>query len=437
MLFKSLAIASALSLTTTVLASDTDTNNNVDNLIRIPIKKISNHEVVATHLKRERDALLAALNSSHDAPVLLRGGSSSPVGSPSFPTQLLDARYASRGPFVGMTSVDVGEGKSENVIIKDYSNAQYYGEVMIGTPPQKFTVVFDTGSSNLWVPKVNCQNCGYWFIHGGKNKFDNSQSTSYKADGSDFHIQYGSGDVQGYFSVDTVTLADDIVITDQKFAEVSNAGGLGVGYIMGQFDGILGLGFEGLSLGGAKTVFKNAIDQKVVAQPVFAFSLGDNADGELTLGGYDDSKFKGDITWIPLSEPKYWQIDIEDITAGSYSSGTTNGIVDSGTSLITGPSTSIIKIALSVGAMPNIMGQYTIDCAKVPNLPDLEFKINGQVWKVPGKDLVIESAGTCLFAMMGMDIPTGPQWILGDVFMRKFYTIFDYENQKVGLAEPN
>jgi len=435
MLFQSLAIASALSLTTTVLASDTD--NNVDNLIRIPIKKISNHEVVATHLKRERDALLAALNSSHDAPVLLRGGSSSSVGSPSFPTQVLDARYASRGPFVGMTSVDVGEGKSENVIIKDYSNAQYYGEVMIGTPPQKFTVVFDTGSSNLWVPKVNCQNCGYWFIHGGKNKFDNSQSTSYKADGSDFHIQYGSGDVQGYFSVDTVTLADDIVITDQKFAEVSNAGGLGVGYIMGQFDGILGLGFEGLSLGGAKTVFKNAIDQKVVAQPVFAFSLGDNADGELTLGGYDDSKFKGDITWIPLSEPKYWQIDIEDITAGSYSSGTTNGIVDSGTSLITGPSTSIIKIALSVGAMPNIMGQYTIDCAKVPNLPDLEFKINGQVWKVPGKDLVIESAGTCLFAMMGMDIPTGPQWILGDVFMRKFYTIFDYENQKVGLAEPN
>mmetsp|Transcript_20439 Transcript_20439/g.44121 ORF Transcript_20439/g.44121 Transcript_20439/m.44121 type:complete len:436 (-) Transcript_20439:132-1439(-) len=435
MLFQSLAIASALSLTTTVLASDTD--NNVDNLIRIPIKKISNHEVVATHLKRERDALLAALNSSHDAPALLRGGSSSSVGSPSFPTQLLDARYASRGPFVGMTSVDVGEGKSENVIIKDYSNAQYYGEVMIGTPPQKFTVVFDTGSSNLWVPKVNCQNCGYWFIHGGKNKFDNSQSTSYKADGSDFHIQYGSGDVQGYFSVDTVTLADDIVITDQKFAEVSNAGGLGVGYIMGQFDGILGLGFEGLSLGGAKTVFKNAIDQKVVAQPVFAFSLGDNADGELTLGGYDDSKFKGDITWIPLSEPKYWQIDIEDITAGSYSSGTTNGIVDSGTSLITGPSTSIIKIALSVGAMPNIMGQYTIDCAKVPNLPDLEFKINGQVWKVPGKDLVIESAGTCLFAMMGMDIPTGPQWILGDVFMRKFYTIFDYENQKVGLAEPN
>ena len=55
---------------------------------------------------------------------------------------------------------------------------------------------------------------------------------------------------------------------------------------MGQFDGILGLGFEGLALGGATTVFKNAIDQGKVSQPMFAFKLGDNADGELTFGGY-------------------------------------------------------------------------------------------------------------------------------------------------------
>ena len=89
--------------------------------------------------------------------------------------------------------------------------------------------------------------------------------------------------------MDKVTLADDIEIQDQKFAEVQNAGGLGIGYMMGQFDGILGLGFEGLSLGNAPTVFKNAIDQGQVAQPVFAFDLGDNRDGELTFGGYGES----------------------------------------------------------------------------------------------------------------------------------------------------
>ena len=88
--------------------------------------------------------------------------------------------------------------------------------------------------------------------------------------------------------MDSVTLAEDITITGQKFAEVSDAGGLGVGYVMGKFDGIMGLGFDGLALGGATTVFKNAIDQSLVSQPVFAFEMGDNADGELTFGGYGE-----------------------------------------------------------------------------------------------------------------------------------------------------
>ncbi len=135
-------------------------------------------------------------------------------------------------------------------------------------------------------------------------------------------------------------------------------------------------------------------------------------------------------------EPKYWQISVDNISIGDYKSGKTNGIVDSGTSLITGPSAEIEKIAASVGATKNIIGQYSIDCAKVPNLPDLEFNINGKPWAVQGKNLVIQAGGTCLFAMMGMDIPTGPKWILGDVFMRKFYTVFDYGNARVGFANP-
>jgi len=232
--------------------------------------------MVADHLKRENDALRLALENG-SAPEVMDMAKKSVMLRGSNPEEDFEEQ------------VQVAEGASENIIIKDYSNAQYYGEVMIGTPPQKFTVIFDTGSSNLWVPKTKCKNCGYWFIHGGKSKYDESKSSSFKKDGSDFKIQYGSGSVKGFFSRDEITLAKDIVVKDQKFAEVANAGGLGVGYVMGQFDGILGLGFEKLSLGGANTVFKNAIDQKVVSQPVFSFALGDNKDGELTLGGYGES----------------------------------------------------------------------------------------------------------------------------------------------------
>lgn len=422
-MYRKTVLASLLTMTASIAHA-------TDGLIRIPMHKVSDHEVVAAHLKRERDALVALLEGKSDEVDLAKTAPASVLRGMRFEAQVDEAHH------VGATS-----GKTESVVIKDFSNAQYYGTVKIGTPGTDFLVIFDTGSSNLWVPQVHCHNCGYWFINGGKTKYDSSKSSTFVRDGSDFHIQYGSGDVQGIFSVDTVTLANDITITNQKFAEVQNAGGLGIGYMLGKFDGILGLGFEGLSLGDATTVFKNAIDQGQASQPVFAFYLGDNKDGELTFGGYDDDKFTGDIHWINLSIPGYWQIDIDSVSIGEYTSASTSGIVDSGTSLITGPSRIVHTIASKIGATPNVMGEYTIDCETVSSLPELEFNIGGKSYAVPGKDLVIQSQGTCMFAMMGMDIPkqnnpNAPDWILGDVFMRLYYTIFDYENERVGLATP-
>ncbi len=296
MIFRSLAIASALSLASPpVVAVEA---RDGDGLIRMKLTKRSDHEMIAQHLRRENDALrlAARVGEEHShQPIelvpsskLLRGGESSSSSSSTSSLQSAFMEQAAMASSAVASASSMYEAKSENVIIKDYSNAQYYGSIEIGSPPQKFTVIFDTGSSNLWVPKVNCKNCGYWFINGGKSKYDDAKSTSYQVDGSDFHIQYGSGDVHGFFSLDSVTLADDIVISGQKFAEVDDAGGLGVGYVMGKFDGILGLGFEGLALGDAKTVFKNAIDQGAVSSQMFAFYLGDKMDGELTFGGYGE-----------------------------------------------------------------------------------------------------------------------------------------------------
>lgn len=327
-------------------------------------------------------------------------------------------------------------GKNESEIIKDYANAQYYGVVKIGNPPQEFQVIYDTGSSNLWVPEVGCVHCGYRWIHGGKNKYDKESSTTFVDDGTEFSIQYGSGAVSGVFAEDSVTLADDITIESQKFATIHDAGGMGIAYAFGYFDGILGLGFDSISVSGAETVFHNAIEQGLVESPVFAFYLGDNSDGELTFGGYDEEKFDGELVWVPLSDATYWRIDMDGVKIGSFSVGKSDAIVDSGTSLITGPTKDIRAIAMEIGATPTITGQYTIDCEKVDSIPIITWTIDGKEYSVHGKDLVISSGGMCIFAMMGMDFPKpGPQWILGDVFMRRYYTVFDYDNKRVGFAK--
>merc|ERR1719422_1892525 len=94
-----------------------------------------------------------------------------------------------------------GSSGLPSVSLRDVQDAEYFGEVDIGTPPQKFQVIYDTGSSNLWVPSKSCTNCKH-----GSPADDSSKSTKYVKDGQSFALQYGTGSCNGFLSKDDVTL---------------------------------------------------------------------------------------------------------------------------------------------------------------------------------------------------------------------------------------
>merc|ERR1712146_678990 len=287
-----------------------------------------------------------------------------------------------------------------------------------------------------WVPGKACGFLTCW-LHP---RYDESKSSTYEKDGRKYSVQYGSGPVEGVFSKDTVTVGT-IDVKSQPFAEVSKVsfGPLNIAFAAGKFDGLLGLGFKSISEYNIPTPFENMIDQKLVAEPVFAFYLQEDASqqGELVFGGIDKSHYTGDLVDVPLISETYWEVSLDAMKFGGSPviSSPQKAIIESGTSLLAGPREAA-ALAKQVGATSVAGKEYVIDCSKKASLPSLEVTLGGKAFTLTADDYVLSVSGQCLFAFIGLDVPPprGPLWIMGDVFMRKYYCVFDYGNKKMRIA---
>lgn len=320
------------------------------------------------------------------------------------------------------------------VPIGNYLNAQYFADISLGTPPQTFKVVLDTGSSNLWVPGSECNSIAC-FLH---TKYDPNASSTYKANGTAFEIRYGSGNVEGYISQDTLTIGD-LVIPKQDFGETTNEPGLA--FAFGKFDGILGLGFDTIAVNHVVPPFYNALNLGLLDDPVFAFKLGDTNKGtesSFTLGGIDESAYSGELTYLPVRRKAYWEVQFDSITLGHETAEleNTGAVIDTGTSLLTLPSGLAEIINSQIGATKGWNGQYSVECSTRDSLPDLTFNLDGYNFTLSAFEYTLEVSGSCISAITPMDFPepVGPLAIVGDAFLRKYYSVYDYENSAVGLA---
>ncbi|XP_068611088.1 nothepsin [Brachionichthys hirsutus] len=346
-------------------------------------------------------------------------------------------RYAQCYP-AGALSLQAGRYSER---IYNFLDAQFYGIISLGTPEQNFSVVFDTGSTDLWVPSYYCvsQACA---SHQRFRAFD---STSFEHGGRIFGIQYGSGRLLGVTARDTLKIGG-LTILNQDFGE--SVYQPGAAFVMAKFDGILGMAFPPLAEIPGNSAFDNMMSQKTVDQPVFSFYLRGGTrrggpHGELLLGGTDEALYTGPISWVPVTLKEYWQIKMDRVAvqgAGSLCPRGCQTIVDTGTSLIAGPMADILSLHQQIGATPTIAGEFVVDCVRLSSLPGVTFVLGGVEYALRAEQYVrkerFADRELCFtgFQTVEMISSEGPLWILGDVFLTQFYSVFDRGQDRVGFA---
>ncbi|GLD97459.1 hypothetical protein PINS_up006143 [Pythium insidiosum] len=341
------------------------------------------------------------------------------------------------------------------VPLVNFMEFQFYGPIAVGSPPQVVQVCFDTGSSDLWVPDVSCAQCA------GVDRFERRASSSFqKAANGAFSVAYGSGEVSGVYGRDRVAIAEFTIenatlgVVDAEEESMARM----------QADGLLGLAFDGLASFSRPPLFQALLQQHPDVPPIFAFFLSEepNSNGsELHLGGYDDKYMAAiDAEWLLTDVlPQYglwtfWRVGLHSVFVGTGSTGTSvppvdlcapDGCVaflDSGTSLLGVPGDLYLAFLYAVTQQAQAKGcfcgftQYGFQCflCAPDDFPSLRFGVGGdQFYVIDGPDYTLCVGLTCIILAQ----PSGQDmWVLGDVFMKKFYTLYNVETRSVGFACP-
>lgn len=361
------------------------------------------------------------------------------------------------------TMWEIFAGAGSLVPFKDDMDLSYLVELSIGTPAQTFKVIPDTGSSNLWVPSVDCgkgggSNCSpmckmasgfLCSLFGcsaeccpsskkdifagnpcdGKNKFDPSKSSTFQKNGKSWSIQYGTGSASGILGQDTVSIGD-VSVKDVTFGLATHL----ASFFAGQdLDGICGFGYVEIAEDGVEPWFNDAIDAG--ESPVFGVYMTEGG-GSLDIGGCDSSHYSGSFVDVPVTRKGYWQFNVDDITVdGASVGGNGAAIADTGTSLLALPSSVISGLVSKIpgASYDGSQGLYTVSCGSVSSMPSIDVKINGNTFHVLAKDYILNLGGSCYIGVQsssGLGIN-----ILGDCFYRSNYVCHDFGSNRLRIAK--
>lgn len=216
-------------------------------------------------------------------------------------------------------------------------------------------------------------------------------------------------------------------------------------FVPTHFDGILGLGHLSVAINGIHPPFYNMLDQGLLNQPILSFCVGDankGTDSVCILGGTDETKYKGEIIYFPLRRHIFWETILDAIALGDEAIDLIDvdigATLDTGTSLIAMPTAFAELLNLRIGAIQRPSdGLYSLPCNKRATLPNLTFTLSGHDFSISAYDYVLGlQDGSCVSTFQGLDTSeiVGPLFVLGDAFLRRWYSVFDLGMDRIGLA---
>jgi cathepsin D len=337
--------------------------------------------------------------------------------------------------------------------VNQQGDSSYFGTVNIGTPPQSFNVILDTGSSDLWVADSSCGNCD-----PQTPVFKPDQSSSFTQQRNTVTpISYGSGNVAGFVSTESVSMGN-FSLQNQGFLSVESVSD---GLLSGSVSGIMGLAFSAIASTGATPFWQGLGNQ--LATPEMAFWLtrfrgtkfaDEEPGGSFTLGGTNASLFQGDIEFLPMagpSQPTFWLLGVSAVTVQGKSLKVATGnnalaAIDTGTTLIGGPSDDVANLWAQIPGSAKIQsmpGFWSFPCSTTLNI---SMAFGGKLWPIAPADMNLGPGNNNPQACLGgiFDLTQGsnieanqgnPSWVVGDTFLKNVYSVYRSDPLSVGFAQ--
>ena len=207
-------------------------------------------------------------------------------------------------------------------------------------------------------------------------------------------------------------------------------------------DGILGIG-RGDTVSGSAQLMTSLLDAKLIENKIYGIHLSrskDNVkDGELNLGEVNKARFSGDLIWLDCvpNDTGFWEIKLADARVDGANIGLAGrtAIMDTGTSYILMPPSDALALHSKIAGYAQDGETFSVPC---DTGSDLAFSFGAQEYNISSADWVGGSlaSGLCQSKIVGRQTFNESQWLVGDVFLKNVYSVFDFEENRVGLGVP-